>query len=140
PSFDARVTALANGSRRILEGLGVWSALAAHAEPIRSIHVSERGRFGATRISAEEEGVPALGYTIENRRLGEALWARLAASTRCRVLSNASLTSVTQHGERVLADIDHAGERRRIRSRALAAADGARSRVRNALGIAVHED
>ena len=39
PSFDERTTALSNGSRRILETLGVWSALNAFATPIAKIHV-----------------------------------------------------------------------------------------------------
>jgi 2-octaprenyl-6-methoxyphenol hydroxylase len=65
-TFDRRATALANGSQRILSGLDVWPALASSAAPIRTIHVSERGRFGAARIVAAEEGVSALGYTVEN--------------------------------------------------------------------------
>ena len=36
PSFDERTTALSNGSRRIFETLGVWSAVAAAASPIRA--------------------------------------------------------------------------------------------------------
>ena len=50
PSFDERTTALGNGSRQIFESLGVWSAMAAEAAPIRSIHVSEAGRFGVARL------------------------------------------------------------------------------------------
>jgi len=76
PSFDQRVTALANGSQQILAGLGLWPALKGYTEPIRSIHVSEHGRFGAARIEAAEEGVSALGYTIENQTLGRVLWER----------------------------------------------------------------
>ncbi len=49
PSFDARTTALSAGSRRVLEGIGVWPAVAAEATPIRRIHVSERGVFGFAR-------------------------------------------------------------------------------------------
>ena len=78
PSYDARSTALAYGSRRLLEQLGVWSALAAQVEPIRRIEVSDRGHFGATRLDASEQRVPALGYVVENRRLGQALMARIA--------------------------------------------------------------
>src|ERR1700721_2303594 len=44
PSFDERTTALSNGSRRILEAIGVWSALDAAATPIAKIHVSDQGR------------------------------------------------------------------------------------------------
>ena len=41
-AFDGRVTAIAQGSRRLLEALGLWSALAPDAEPIRDIRVGER--------------------------------------------------------------------------------------------------
>ncbi|CAN0601188.1 unnamed protein product, partial [Ectocarpus sp. 12 AP-2014] len=54
PSYDARSTALAWGSRLIFEQLGLWSRLSAHATPIEHIHVSDRGRFGATRLHAAE--------------------------------------------------------------------------------------
>src|SRR5690554_704732 len=60
PSYDARSTALAWGSRLIFEELGLWAALSEHATPIRNIHVSDRGRFGATRLDAADHGQPAL--------------------------------------------------------------------------------
>ncbi|MGC1521893.1 MAG: FAD-dependent oxidoreductase, partial [Steroidobacteraceae bacterium] len=41
PSFDERTTALSNGSRRILETLGVWSGVQTQATPIRKIHISD---------------------------------------------------------------------------------------------------
>src|SRR5580692_897272 len=39
PSFDERTTALSNGSRRILETLGVWPDVADAATRIAKIHV-----------------------------------------------------------------------------------------------------
>ncbi|MDH4571309.1 2-octaprenyl-6-methoxyphenyl hydroxylase [Salinicola acroporae] len=77
PSFDARASAIAYGSRRHFERLGVWSAMASEASAIRHIHVSERGRLGATRLHAAELGVEALGYVIPNAWMGRALHARL---------------------------------------------------------------
>src|SRR6476469_7089804 len=53
PSFDERTTALGNGSRQIFETLGVWPAMTADASPIRSIHVSDAGRFGVARLDAK---------------------------------------------------------------------------------------
>ncbi|HYC08579.1 MAG TPA: hypothetical protein VEC10_03020, partial [Steroidobacteraceae bacterium] len=67
PSFDERTTALGNASRRIFEGLGVWPALAPAAAAIRTIHVSEAGRFGSARLVAAEQGVDAFGYVVANR-------------------------------------------------------------------------
>ena len=77
PSFDARASAIAYGSRRHFERLGVWSAMATEAAPIRHIHVSERGHLGATRLHADELDVEALGYVIPNAWMGRTLHARL---------------------------------------------------------------
>ena len=68
---DKRIIALSHGSRQILEWLGVWQAIA--ATPIKTIHVSQQGGFGRTRITAEEQGVPALGYVATAASLSAAL-------------------------------------------------------------------
>jgi 2-octaprenyl-6-methoxyphenol hydroxylase len=78
PSFDDRTTALGNASRRIFAGLGVWDDMAAEAAAIRTIHVSDAGRFGFARLKAEEQGIEAFGYVIPNRVIGTALWRRLS--------------------------------------------------------------
>ena len=140
PSFDDRVTALANGSQRILQGLGIWPELSASAESIESIHISERGHFGTTRILAEEEGVPALGYTIGNRALGGAIWPKLLAFDSVASQAPARLDSLTIEEDDVTATITGDGHQRDVRAKLLVAADGARSQVRQALGIVARED
>ncbi len=65
PSYDARSSALSFGARQIYERLGLWQSIAQRAEPIKQIHVSDRGRFSTARLSAIEEGVPALGYVVQ---------------------------------------------------------------------------
>ena len=86
PSYDARSSALSFGTRQIYERLGLWPAISQRAEAIRHIHVSDRGRFGTARLDAKEEGVPALGYVVENAWLGQCLRQALDAdvvSWRC---------------------------------------------------------
>src|SRR5580704_10775710 len=61
PSFDDRTTALGNASRRIFESLGIWGDMAPQAAGIRTIHVSDAGRFGFARLRAEEQGIDAFG-------------------------------------------------------------------------------
>ncbi|KQQ33032.1 2-octaprenyl-6-methoxyphenyl hydroxylase [Duganella sp. Leaf126] len=58
-SADPRSLALSWGSRQILEEIGAWPI---SATEIREIHVSRRGQFGRSMITAAEQGVPALGY------------------------------------------------------------------------------
>ncbi len=139
PSFDARVTALANGSQQILAGLELWSELKGYTEPIRSIHISERGRFGAARIDAGEENVPALGYTVENQSLGRVLWERLARSRRLTVRAPAEVVALAYEPDCAFVTIEQGGNPESVRARLVVAADGARSAVRAALGVETTE-
>ena len=66
PSYDARSSALSYGSQQIYQRLGLWDAIVPRAAAIQDIHISDRGRYAAARINAAEEGVPALGYVVEN--------------------------------------------------------------------------
>lgn len=131
PSFDARTTALSAGSRRVLEGIGAWAGIAAAATPIRRIHVSERGAFGFARLTAEEQGVAALGYTIENRLLGQALRERCATMPRLLFVP-AAATGLAPVEDGLRLATDRGDE---IVARLVVAADGAQSAVRRALGI-----
>lgn len=71
PAPPLRPIALSHASRLILERIGAWNAL--KFTPIRTIHVSQAGAFGRTRISAEDAGVPALGYVLDYGALSSAL-------------------------------------------------------------------
>ncbi len=135
PSYDDRVTAISNGSRQILDSIGIWPAVAEKATPIRQIHVSDRGRMGFSHLHAREEKVDALGYVVANRHLGEVLWSRLQSETGIDVLCPAKLKQYfVRDGLCELGIESDAGERG-ITSRLLIAADGARSHVRKMAGI-----
>jgi 2-octaprenyl-6-methoxyphenol hydroxylase len=137
PSFDERTTALSNGSRRILETLGIWPAIAAAATPIRKIHVSDQGRFGFARIDAAEQGLAAMGYVVPNRTLGQALWARVPAAAGLQVFCPAQVSRVEAGAEAVTLDIMQAGTAAAsISARLVVAADGVQSAVRGAFGVA----
>lgn len=138
PSFDDRATALSNGSRRVFEALGVWPALAAHSTPIRRIHVSDKGRFGISRIDAREEGVAALGFMVRNRHIGAALMARLEQLPGIKMFAPATVGSLVTEKEAVRLSIESDGKTKQgkaLRSGLLIAADGARSSVRKLLDI-----
>lgn len=139
PSYDDRATAISESSRRILQGIGCWPALAGHAAPIREVHVSERGAFGATRLRAAEQGLGSFGYVVENRALGVALWDRIHASGGLTAWSPARVVGLAQDEGQVRIDIERPGEAPlTVRARLLVAADGARSPARTMAGIA-HE-
>lgn len=75
---DKRVLALSHGSRQILQWLGVWPSVV--ATRIDIIHVSQQGGFGRTRLTAREQGVPALGYVAAAASVSTALDEAIAKS------------------------------------------------------------
>ena len=77
---DRRTLALSEGSRQILERLGVWQALRDQATPIRKIHISQRGGLGRSVLHADEQGVPQLGHVLSYAALNHALQLALNES------------------------------------------------------------
>ena len=74
---DPRTLALAAGSVDLLNRLGAWTTLAPHTQAITHIHVSRRGQFGRTLMTAAEHRVPALGYVARYNALLNALENKL---------------------------------------------------------------
>src|SRR5665213_3319727 len=69
PSYDERNLALARASVNALEALDVLGATTP-GTPIRRIHVSRRGDFGAARLDAAKLGLPPFGAVLPARELG----------------------------------------------------------------------
>ena len=148
PSFDERHTALAPTSRRFFTNLGLWPAIEPGVEPIEQIHVSDRGHGGFTRLTAEAEGLPALGHVAPNRVLGQAL--RPAMEAAATLFCPARI--IDSHAQYAADDRDDAAQLvgRKVRiatdsgettltTRLLVVADGVHSTTRAALGIDTRE-
>ena len=136
PSFDSRSTALSWSSRKIFQAAGLWSQLQPHTSAINNIHVSDRGHLGLTRISAEEAGVEALGYVIENRWIGAVLLEKLA-ETSIEMMAPERVEKMTPLKSGVRVDLAHSGET--IQTSLLVIADGANSQTAQKLGILSHQ-
>jgi 2-octaprenyl-6-methoxyphenol hydroxylase len=135
PSFDERSTALSRSSQRMFEAMGLWPEIVAAATPIRSIHVSDKGRFGFSHIDAVEQQVEALGYVVINRVLGNVLHDAVSRQRGLDWLCPARITAVAQAGRATTVTVESAGAERKLGCRLVVAADGARSSVREMLGI-----
>jgi 2-octaprenyl-6-methoxyphenol hydroxylase len=135
PSFDLRTTALSRTSQRILDTLGIWADVGDSAARIGRIHVSEQGRFGTSVIDADRQGLPALGYVLENRCLGRALWSRLDAAENVSVLAPASCVTADPEDEQIMVPVQTETGEATLTARLLVVADGARSQLRKALGV-----
>ncbi len=139
PSYDDRSIALACGTRCIFSGMGLWEGLRDAVTPIRTIHVSDRGHFGITRLRAADYGLEALGYVVENRALGRLFAARLASLDDVALLCPARLESLDIGDRTACAEVEMAGVRHTLRARLVVGADGGRSLVRRLAGVAVRE-
>jgi 2-octaprenyl-6-methoxyphenol hydroxylase len=134
-SFDARSTALSFGSRKFLEGIGLWQALDDAVSAIHEIQVSDRGRLGCVEINRDEQGVEALGYVVENKRLGQVLDARLSESGKINLLCPALVSSVKATEKGMLLGLNHGDTETSIDASLVVLADGGKSPVCEQLGI-----
>ncbi len=137
PSFDARSTALSEGTRLILEDIGVWSSIASNVCPIRNIHVSQKGGFGSTRINASDADVDALGYVVENAWFGHQLMLAVNGVENISWLAPAKVEHVesVDSGQQLTLN-----DGSNIFTSFLMVADGAQSSVREMLGIQANKD
>jgi len=140
PSFDERTTALGNASRRIFEGLGIWTTLEAAAAPITGIHVSDATRFGFARLAAADFGQQALGYVVPNRVLGRTLWEVLQGSPSVHTFMPARLLAMRTGEQQAVLSLQTATGASELSARLVVAADGAHSVVRDACGLGAQVD
>jgi 2-octaprenyl-6-methoxyphenol hydroxylase len=135
PSFDDRTIALSRGSYRILDQLGIWSRIANSVWPIQQIHVSQQRRFGTSVIDSDEQGVAELGYVIKSRALGESLWAQIRELPGVETFCPASVTSTELEDGQRRVELHSSAGMQTLTTKLLVVADGARSKLRTALGI-----
>ncbi|HEB81299.1 MAG TPA: 2-octaprenyl-6-methoxyphenyl hydroxylase [Gammaproteobacteria bacterium] len=135
PCYDERTVALSYGSRVIFDSMGVWDRLSDCAEPIDTIHISDRGHFGVTRLTKEQEGVEALGYVLENLCIGQQLYKLMREQDDISLFCPAQLLELKQAAQQVSVDISIDGKTQKLSGRLLVAADGNRSQVLQMLAI-----
>lgn len=141
--YDIRTVALSFGSRLIFENAGLWSALAQKATAIKNIHISDRGHLGLTRLCAREQVVPALGYVIANKDLGQILHQKIQDSPNIKIISPAELVKFESNQSDVDVTIKTLQNGRdtitELNASLLVAADGFASTARVLAGIKVKE-
>jgi 2-octaprenyl-6-methoxyphenol hydroxylase len=121
---DKRALALSYGSRLILEKLGIWCAVDAKATAINTIHISQCGGLGRTKLNATEHNQPALGYVLSYGDLTEALDKALDTS---HVLYEAEATEIMPGESFAQVKYHQQGEQKTLKSSLSVVADGGRS-------------
>ncbi|HZB93047.1 MAG TPA: UbiH/UbiF/VisC/COQ6 family ubiquinone biosynthesis hydroxylase [Stellaceae bacterium] len=130
--FDGRTTAIAHGSKLVLDGIGVWPLIAAEAEPIREIRVADADSPLFLHYDHRDLGTAPLGYIVENRVLRRALIARARELASLRHLAPLALDRAERGAGGVTALL---GDGTRLRGELVAGCDGKGSPLRRAAGI-----
>ena len=135
---DLRASAIAAAPRRMFEALGVWDAVGGEAQPILDMVITDSRVDDAVRpvfltFEGEIEPGEPFAHMIENAHLVAAL-AASAASAGVTLVSE-PVKDFTAGRAGVSVEL---GDGSKWAAKLLVAADGARSRLRERAGIAVH--
>jgi 2-octaprenyl-6-methoxyphenol hydroxylase len=144
---DERASAIVASVRRLFETLGVWQRVAADAQPILDMTVTDSRLGDAVRpifltFAGEVEPGEPFAHMIENRILVDALTAKareLGIDLRSAAVTD--FTLATAGDDKSSADRcigARLSDAQALNARLLVAADGARSTIRGKAGIATH--
>ncbi|MEN8206125.1 MAG: UbiH/UbiF/VisC/COQ6 family ubiquinone biosynthesis hydroxylase [Pseudomonadota bacterium] len=134
---DPRVFAITRASERIFRSLGVWDAIhqSGGAFAFSDMEVWDASGDGLAHFDCADLGEPCLGHIIEPRFIQAALWRQLESIATVSLYCPARFQAITILDDRVEVDLDNAQQ---LTAELVVAADGARSPVRNALGMETH--
>jgi 2-octaprenyl-6-methoxyphenol hydroxylase len=135
---DARASAIAAGSKRMLEVLGVWDAVASEAQPVIGIDITDSSLEAGVRpvlLSYENvtDGEPAT-YIVPNGVLFAALRAAVARSASVELIAPAEARDLASTETSARVELD---DSRSLSAALVVAAEGRVSRLREAAGIKV---
>lgn len=133
--FDARSIALSLSSKKILDGLQLWSYLKPYASAIKHIDVSRKGCFNKTRLNAEKESLDAFGYVVEVQHLNQQFQKALSRQTNLHYLCPASIVNIALEDDHAKVVIDRGGDKQTITASVIVAADGVQSKTRSLLSL-----
>ena len=145
PAFDARSVALSYTSKQVFEGIALWPSInKLGVAAIKKIHISDRGHAGITRLNADDENVEALGYVVETRVIGKALFDSLNKQKNVTLIAPAKLKNFDLSADCASADIEitdsnNLVESKTLTAKLLVAADGDDSVVRRLSGVRIKQ-
>ncbi|RYY77196.1 MAG: 2-octaprenyl-6-methoxyphenyl hydroxylase [Gammaproteobacteria bacterium] len=137
-NFDARSTAISQGSVEIFRDLGVWNLLSQQATAISKVHVSDAGHYMGGLIDSAAYELDAVGYVIPNAWLGRVLLDKLKLFSNIQYLSPVRVEKLipVQKGSQLL--LKSGDESFNVNCRLSVIADGGSSPLRASLGIDSH--
>ena len=131
-TYDPRVSAITLASQRMFNRLDVWSSITSHrVAPYQRMHVWDSQTNATLNFNAAEVDQPVLGWIIENKVLVSSLWDRLQSISNVDLCPEVVGESISLTESRAVLNTDQGC----VESTLLIGADGARSWVRDQVGI-----
>lgn len=123
-----RVSAINEGSRRLLEHLQVWPLIAARRiSAYHAMDVWEQDSFGKITFDDNVTGMDGLGYIVENDLICWALWQHASQCDDITLFANTALTQVAFGAKEAFITLNNGNM---LTASLLVAADGAHSWLR----------
>ncbi|MFV8836366.1 UbiH/UbiF/VisC/COQ6 family ubiquinone biosynthesis hydroxylase [Aquisalimonas sp.] len=132
-----RVSAITHTSRRILERVGAWDAIAARrVSPFEAIRAWDAAGHPGVTFHAADRGEAWLGHIVENTLIQDALREAVGRRPGVSLYCPVAVDELDTAEDAVAVRLE---DGRRLRGGLLVGADGASSMVREHAGIAVRE-
>jgi 2-octaprenyl-6-methoxyphenol hydroxylase len=132
--LDNRSIALSYPTISALKSLGVWESLSNHAQEIKKIHVSDKGRYGQSTIDGENEHLPFLGAVIEMPYLHNALIDSIK-NENVEIISPAKVEAINESDSGYELQIKQDDNLQTFNAKLIIACDGANSQIREKLEL-----
>lgn len=126
--YEIRVSALTRASQRIFEAVGAWDGMAGRrVAPYSAMHVWDASGSGEIHFDCSDIGEPNLGHIVENGVILAALHERMAEYHNIDLLCPAEPAALERSPAGAIVTL---ADGRRLQTRLVVGADGARSWVR----------
>jgi len=137
--FDGRSSAIALASKRLLDGVGLWSLMEHEAQPIEDIRVSDGRAWGHDSLfflhyDHHDTGEEGFGFMLENRHIRQALFKRMKSLETLHMLAPARIDRLERNPGRVEATLENG---HRISASLVIGAEGRKSPTRETAGIKI---
>jgi len=126
-------------SGQIFQGLGVWDQILPRIATFTQIRLSDGDRPQQVQFRPldldETLGLDHLGYVAEHQPILEALHAHLVDRKTVTTIAPARVCDLNQQADYAELTLEMEGQMRTLTAQVVVAADGARSQLRQAVGI-----
>ncbi len=133
--YHHRVSAISLASQRIFSAIKVWDDIAKkRVNAFTKMEVWDASSKGKIQFDCRDLAVPQLGFIIENNVIQSALFEKMRCYPQVKFLAPVRLNSFHPHEDFVEIETENQGK---IRAKLAIAADGARSWLREKIGISL---